>query len=144
MTFRPIPPLCPFFTQGVAFTDQTSSDGANRLDRLGKNAVFRGNPAQGDPGFDLLDVPGAVLRAPAAGRAPPYIFTFNIRHAEGRLPDDLAHAEDPNPIPRTDHIAQSTLKASLEGVSTARLDDIHDLFIIGYILHGISCSSSSN
>jgi len=86
----------------------------------------------------LLDVSGAVLRASSAGRATPYIFAFNIRHTESRLPDELAHTEISHPIPRTDHIAQSALKASLEGIPTARLDDIHDLFEIGYILHGIS------
>jgi hypothetical protein len=34
------------------------------------------------------------------------------------------------------------LKASLEGISTTLFYDINDLFIVGYILHGLSSSSA--
>jgi hypothetical protein len=78
-----------------------------------------------------------VLRASSAGGTTPDIFTFYLGQTERSLPDYLAHAECRNPVPRTNHIAQSTLKASLKGVATTRFYDIYDLFKIGYSIHGL-------
>ena len=55
---------------------------------------------------------------------------------------DLAHAEDPHPVPRADRVAQPALIAVLEGLSALLLDAIHYFLIVGYILHGIFQSSS--
>jgi hypothetical protein len=79
-----------------------------------------------------------MLGASSASRAKPHVLTFNVRHTEGRLSDQLAHAEGSNPVPRANHIAQSALKAPFEGFPTARFDDIDDLFVVSYILHGLS------
>jgi hypothetical protein len=83
-----------------------------------------------------------LLRASSASRTKPHLFTFNVRHTKGGLSHQLAHAEVPNPVPRTNHVAQPALKTPLEGVSTARLDDIDNLFVVGYSFHGLSRSSS--
>ena len=57
--------------------------------------------------------------------------------SEGALPDDLPDAELPDAVPRADDIAQPALKAPLEGIPPARLDDINDLFVVGYVLHAL-------
>jgi hypothetical protein len=78
------------------------------------------------------------LGASSAGCAKPDIFTFDFRQTERGLSDELSHAEGPNLVPGADHIAQSALEASLEGVSTARFDDINDLFVGRYRFHCFS------
>jgi hypothetical protein len=89
-----------------------------------------------------LYVPGALLGAPSAGRTTPDIFTFYLGQTERGLADELAHAEGSNLVPRANHIAQSALEAPFEGVSTARFDDIDDLFVGGYRFHFLPLSSS--
>jgi hypothetical protein len=93
LPFCPFPSVFSFFTQRIAFADEASAGGANGLDGVGKNSVFRGNPSQGHTGFDLLDVPGTLLGASSAGGTKPDLLTFDIRQTESGLPDDLAHAE---------------------------------------------------
>ena len=127
-TFRPIRPLCPFHVEGVAFGHEAPADGDDGRDGIGKNVVFRGDPAQGHSGLDLIDPPRAALRAFSAGRAAPDVFAFDLGQAEGRLPDDLAHAEAPDPVPRADGIAQSALIAGFESFAAVRLDGVDDFF----------------
>jgi len=141
--FCPICPVFPLFAQGIAFANEAPPYGANRLDRFREDAIFRSNPSQGNAGFDLLYVSGALLRASTARGTKPYIFTFYLRETECGLSDNLAHGKGSNLIPRANNIAQSALKTSLKGVSAACLYDIYDFFIFGYILHNLPSSVSS-
>jgi hypothetical protein len=75
------------------------------------------------------------LGATATGRTAPDVFIFDVRHAEGGLADDPAHAKVYHPIPRTDRITQPTLIAAVEGLAAVGLDFIDDLFVVGYRLH---------
>jgi hypothetical protein len=77
-----------------------------------------------------------LLRAGAAGGTEPYVVTLDIRHAEGGLAHNFAHAECPDPVTRADDITQAALVASLEGITTALFYNIDDLFVVGYVLHG--------
>ncbi len=94
-------------------------DGTEMLDRRRKNTISRGHPAQCDHIINLFDVPGASLRALAAGRTTPDLFTFDLRQTKCRLTDELAHTESPDLIPGTNRIAFSALIAEFEGLSTA-------------------------
>jgi hypothetical protein len=87
--------------------------------------------------LDLLHVPGTTLRAAAAGRAPPDLIVFNIGQAEGCLPNDFAHTEGSNPVPGANRITYSALKASFEGIAAVGLDDVYNLFVGRYCLHGL-------
>jgi hypothetical protein len=77
------------------------------------------------------------LGAAAAGRTAPDVFIFDVRHAENRLADDLAHAKVYHPVPRTDRITQPAFIAAVEGLATVGLDFIDDLLVVGYRLHGV-------
>jgi hypothetical protein len=81
----------------------------------------------------LLYTSGATLRASSAGRATPDIFTFYLRQTERGLADYLANAELSDPVPRTNSIAQSALKAIPEGFSTGLF------YLFYYLFEGGDC-----
>jgi hypothetical protein len=68
-----------------------------------------------------------VGRAHAAGGATPDFIQFNLRQAECCLPDDLADAEGPHPVPGTDNVALPALVAVLEGLTAGLVDLVDDL-----------------
>jgi hypothetical protein len=78
------------------------------------------------------------LRALAAGGASPDLFVFHFGQTERRLPDQFPHAEAAHPVPGADRVAHSALVAVFEALSAFILDDIDDLFEVGYILHSVS------
>jgi hypothetical protein len=136
-TFRPLCPLFPVFAKGVALGMKTAFNGTDRARTFGIDLVLGRDSSERNTGFDLFHVPGALLGASSTGRAPPDVFALDIGQPEGRFPDELSHAERPDPVPRADRVAQSALEASLEGLSAARLDDLDDLFVRGYSFHDL-------
>jgi hypothetical protein len=106
--------------------------------------VFRGNPAQCDPGFYLIDPSRAALGTGSAGGAAPHLFLFYLGQAEGALSDQLAHAEVPNPVPGTDNITHPALVAELERIAAVLFNDIYYFFKGGYGLHVSTCPDLSN
>ena len=83
----------------------------------GEDTVTGSHPAKRDHVVDLLHVPGAPLGALPAGGAAPDLLLLYLTEAEGGLPDQLAHAELPYPVPGADRIALSALVAELDGLS---------------------------
>jgi hypothetical protein len=73
------------------------------------------------------------LGTPSTGRATPYFFTVYLGQTKGCFPDYLANAELPDPVPRTNRIAQSALKAEPEGISTSLY------YFIDYFFEGGDC-----
>jgi len=78
----------------------------------------------------------ATLGTPSAGRTTPYIFTVYLSQTKRGLPDYLANAELSDPVPRTNSIAQSALKAKPEGVSTSLF------YLMYYFFEGGDCFHS--
>jgi len=76
-----------------------------------------------------------LLGAFSARRAQPHLFIFDLGETEGRLPDELAHAEGSHPVPGANRVAHSALIAELESVSAVLFDDVYDLFEGGYSFH---------
>jgi hypothetical protein len=76
-------------------------------------------------------MPGAI----PAGRTAPYVFAVYLGQTERGLPDYLANAELPDPVPRTNRITQSALKAQLENFSTGLFYLVDNLYEGGYSLH---------
>jgi hypothetical protein len=114
---------------------EVSAYRAKRAHRTGEHTVLRGNPAQGDPSFDLFDSPWAALGAGSAGGAAPDLLVLDLGQSERSLPDDLPHTEGPNTIPRADNVAQAALVAQLERVASLGFDDLNDVFERGYSFH---------
>jgi len=81
----------------------------------------------------LFYAPGATLRASSAGCTTPDVFTFYLSQTERGLPDYLANAELSDPVPRTNRIAQSALKAIPEGFSTGFF------YLFYYLFEGGDC-----
>ena len=84
---------------------------------------------------DLFRVLPAVLNATDNGQAKTRILTWidelgevSTSESETGLPNDFAHAEVSDPVPRTDSITGSAFIAEFDGVSTVRSYLIYDLF----------------
>jgi hypothetical protein len=90
----------------------------------------------------LFHAPGATLGTSSAGCAAPDVFTFNFSQTECGLPDDLANAELSDPVPWTNSIAQSALKAKPEGFSTSLFDLLYHFFEGSDCFHCLYQSSS--
>jgi hypothetical protein len=69
-----------------------------------------------------------LLRTSSTGGATPDIIALYIGQTECGLPHDLAHTEVSDPVPGTNRIAQTALKAPFKGVSTTGLDFVNYLF----------------
>jgi hypothetical protein len=83
----------------------------------------------------LFDTSRAALWTSSAGRAKPDIFAFYLGQTERGLPDYFSNAELPDPVPRTNRIAQSALKAISEGFSASLFYLFYYLFKGGDCFH---------